>query len=204
MRVGSGFIGPQSENQRVSRDVSWFERFARPYDWLMPGTDVDALRAGLSMAERDVDRVLDVGGGTGRATRVLRGPERIVVDAARGMLERARRRGLGGIQADAGHLPVRENTADAVLVVDALHHIPDQVGALEEAARVLRPGGVLVVREFDRATLPGRFLVAAENAVGFDSSFFTPDELAAVVDRAGLDAAVPDRGFGYTVVGVRR
>jgi demethylmenaquinone methyltransferase/2-methoxy-6-polyprenyl-1,4-benzoquinol methylase len=188
----------------VARDVSWFDRFARPYDWLMPGTDVEALRAGLSMAERDVDRVLDVGGGSGRATRIIEGPQRIVVDAATGMLRRARQHGLEGIRADAGHLPMRDDTVDAVLVVDALHHIPDQVGALEEAARILRPGGVLVVREFDRATLPGRLLVGAEHAVGFDSSFFTPDELAGAVDRAGLDAAVPDRGFGFTVVGVRR
>lgn len=188
----------------MARDVSWFDRFARPYDWLMPGTDVDALRAGLSMAERDIERVLDVGGGSGRATRVLKGPERIVVDASAGMLAQARRHGLEGLQADAGHLPVRDETVDAILVVDALHHIPDQVGALEEAARVLRPGGVLVVREFDRATLPGRLLVGAEHAIGFDSSFFTPDELAAAVDRAGLDSAIPDRGFGYTVVGVRR
>lgn len=188
----------------MSRDVTLFDRFARPYDRLMPGTDVTALRAGLSMAERDVERVLDVGGGTGRAARALEGPERVVVDASRGMLEQARSRGLGVLQADGGHLPVRDESVDAVLVVDALHHIGDQVGTLEEAARVLRPGGVLVVREFDRATIPGRLLVAAEHAIGFDSAFFTPDELAFAVERTGLDVGVPQRGFGFTVVGVRR
>jgi demethylmenaquinone methyltransferase/2-methoxy-6-polyprenyl-1,4-benzoquinol methylase len=135
---------------------------------------------------------------------VLERPERVVVDASRSMLERARSHGLATLQADGGHLPVRDDSVDAVLIVDALHHIPDQVGTLEEAARVLRPGGVLVIREFDRATIPGRLLVAAEHAVGFDSSFFTPDELAFAVERAGLDVGVPQRGFGFTVVGVRR
>lgn len=188
----------------MSRDVSLFDRFARSYDLLMPGTNVGALRAGLSLVERDIERVLDVGGGTGRAARVIAGADRVVLDASRGMLRQARRHGIGAIQADAAHLPVRTDSVDAVLVVDALHHIPDQVGALEEAARVLRPGGVLVVREFNRATMAGRLLVNAERVVGFDSQFFTPDELSAAVARAGLDAAVPDRGFGFTVAGVCR
>lgn len=188
----------------MSRDVSLFDRFARAYDLLMPGANVGALRAGLSLAERDLDRILDVGGGTGRAARVITGADRAVVDASRGMLREASRHGLGTIQGDAAHLPVRTESVDAVLVVDALHHLPDQVGALEEAARVLRPGGVLVVREFNRATVPGRLLVTIEHLAGFDSQFYTPDELSAAVARAGLDAAVPDRGFGFTVAGVRR
>lgn len=188
----------------MSRDVSLFDRFARTYDLLMPGANVEALRAGLSLAERDVDRVLDVGGGTGRAARVITGAERTVVDASRGMLQQARRHGVGAVQGDAAHLPVRTSSVDAVLVVDALHHIPDQVGTLREAARVLRPGGVLVVREFNRATVPGRLLVNAEHLVGFDSQFYTPDELSAAVARTGLDAGVPDRGFGFTVAGVNR
>lgn len=188
----------------MSRDVSLFDRFAHSYDLLMPGTNVGALRAGLSFAERDLERVLDVGGGTGRAARALTGADRVVVDASRGMLRQAHRHGLGTVQGDAATLPVRTESVDAVLVVDALHHIPDQVGALAEISRVLRPGGVLVVREFNRATLPGRLLVNAEHLIGFDSQFYTPDELSAAIADAGLDAAVPDRGFGFTVAGVQR
>jgi len=186
------------------RDIAWFDRFARPYEWLMPGTDPDALAGGLALADRDVERALDVGGGTGRAARVLPTVDTVVVDPAEGMLREARRHGRTAVRGDAAHLPVADESVDAVLVVDALHHVPDQVGALAEAARVLREGGVLVIREFDRATLRGRALVAAEHLVGFDSRFFTPDELVAEVRRAGLDPAVPDRGFGFTVAGVKR
>lgn len=184
-------------------DVALFDRFARYYERFSPATNERALRAGLALADRDIERVLDVGGGTGRAARVLDG-ERVVIDPAHGMLREARRLELDGVRADAATLPVADSSVDAVVIVDALHHVADQTGALAEAERVLRPGGVLVCREFDRATVRGQALVAWEHLVGFDSEFFTPEELAAAVERAGLDAAIPARGFGFTVAGVKR
>jgi demethylmenaquinone methyltransferase/2-methoxy-6-polyprenyl-1,4-benzoquinol methylase len=185
-------------------DIALFDRFARLYGALMPAANDRPLRAGLALAERDVERVLDVGGGTGRAARAIDAPVRVVVDPSAGMLAGARAAGLDCVRADGAALPIPAASVDAVVIVDALHHVADQTGLLGEAQRVLRPGGVLVVREFDRATLLGRALVAAEHLVGFDSQFFTPEELAARVERAGLDAAVPDRGFGFTAVGIAR
>jgi ubiquinone/menaquinone biosynthesis C-methylase UbiE len=183
-------------------DVGRFHRWARLYDRLMLGTDADALAAGLALADRPVSRVLDVGGGSGRGVRAVDATERVVVDAARGMLRQARGHGLATVQGDAGTLPVRDDTADAVIIVDALHHMPAVDDVLGEARRVLRPGGVLVVREFDPTTVRGRGLVAAEWLVRFESQFWPPDVLADRVNAAGFDAHVPDRGFGYTVAGV--
>ncbi|PSQ46451.1 methyltransferase type 11, partial [Halobacteriales archaeon SW_12_67_38] len=70
-------------------DVAYFERFARQYERFMPSTDERALRAGLALADREVERVVDVGGGTGRAVRTIDVPVRIVVDAAHGMVREA-------------------------------------------------------------------------------------------------------------------
>jgi hypothetical protein len=39
--------------------------------------------------------------------------------------------------------------------------------------------------------------------VGFDSRFHDPDSLADMADDAGLRASVVERGFGYTMAGVR-
>ena len=192
------------EPMHAPGDVALFDRFAHLYERFMPSTDERALQAGLALADRDVERVLDVGGGTGRAARVLDVPQRIVIDAAGGMLAEARKRRLDCVRADAATLPIAEESIDAVVIVDALHHVADQTSALAEAKRVLRPGGVLVCREFDRATFRGQALVAWERLVGFDSEFFTPEELAAAVERVGLDAAVPSRKFGFTVAGVKR
>lgn len=181
-------------------DVRAFDTFAPLYDLFMPAADAVALRKGLACADRDVERVVEVGGGSGRAAREVGAT---VLDPARGMLERARGRGLETVQGSATDLPLADGTADAVLVVDALHHFPDHERCLEEMARVLAPGGVLVVREFDRSTLRGRLLVRSERLVRFDSRFYTAAELLAAVDDAGLDARPVEYGFEITVVGVK-
>jgi demethylmenaquinone methyltransferase/2-methoxy-6-polyprenyl-1,4-benzoquinol methylase len=185
-------------------DVRAFDRFAPAYDRLMPSARRAPLRRALSLADGRVARVLDVAGGAGRGARALDVPDPVVVDAAAGMCRRARARGVAAVRGDAARLPVADAAVDAVLIVDAFHHLPDRDGALGEARRALRPGGVLVIREFDPGTLRGRALAAAERLVGFDSTFLGPDALAAQVDGAGLDARVLDRGFGYTVVGRKR
>ncbi|WP_256403978.1 class I SAM-dependent methyltransferase [Haloplanus ruber] len=204
-------------------DVDFFDRVARLYDRLAPETDPEPLWSGLARADRPVERVLDLAGGTGRAARAVsrpgaegwRPPTAIVVDASRAMLDRAGRRGSAAVCGDAGRLPLRGNEAgeshetngsvvDAVVVLDALHHLPDPDAALAEAARVLRPGGVLVIREFDPETIRGRALVAAERAVGFDSTFRGPAATADAVAAAGLAPSVLDRGFAFTVVGKKR
>jgi len=185
-------------------DVATFDRFARAYDAVMPSARRSKLDAAFKLADRPIERLLDVGGGPGRAARATDADERIVVDPARGMLDRARAHGLEGVRGDGSRLPVRDGAVDAVVVSDALHHIADQRGVLQEARRVLRPGGVLVIREFDPTTLRGRALVAAERLWGFDSAFASPDALRADVEAVGLAAMVVERGFGYTVVGVRR
>jgi demethylmenaquinone methyltransferase/2-methoxy-6-polyprenyl-1,4-benzoquinol methylase len=191
-----------------SGDVRFFDRVARLYDRLAPATNAAPIRAGLALADRPVERVLDLAGGTGRAARAAGGegtvPEAVVVDASRPMLRRAVRRGTPGVQGDAGRLPIRDAAVDAVVVLDALHHLPGPDAALAESRRVLRPGGVLVVRDFDPGTLRGRALVAAERLVGFDSTFRGPDATAAAVEEAGLAATVLDRGFAFTVVGRKR
>ncbi|MWV63996.1 methyltransferase domain-containing protein [Halorubrum sp. JWXQ-INN 858] len=185
-------------------DVRFFDRIAPLYDRVMPPASGEALAAGFDRAERPIRRLLDVGGGSGRAAASIVGPEITVVDVSFGMLARAReQRGLPAVAGDAGRLPVCDGVVDAVMIVDALHHLPDRTAALGEAARVLAPGGVLVVREFDPEHPLGRALEAAEHAFGMGSSFVAPDALADELSAAGLSPAVVDRGFGYTVVGVK-
>lgn len=183
-------------------DVHTFHRFARPYDWVMPGADAAVLAGGLDVARRPVDRVLDLGGGPGRAVRALGATEGLVLDAAGGMVRRAAGHGLAAIQGDAARLPLREAAVDAVVVTDALHHMRGHEAVLAECARVLRPGGALLVREFDPGTRRGWALVATEHLVGFDSTFHRPDDLADMVAAAGLTPVVVERGFAYTVAGL--
>jgi demethylmenaquinone methyltransferase/2-methoxy-6-polyprenyl-1,4-benzoquinol methylase len=186
--------------RRWNWDVVAFDTFAPLYDLLMPAADSLSLRKGLACADRDIERVVDVGGGSGRAGREVGAT---VLDPARGMLKRAKAKGLETVQASATDLPLADGSVDAVFVVDALHHFPDHDRCLSEIARVLAPGGVLVVREFDRSTRRGRLLEFAERVVAFDSTFYSAAELQTRIDAAGLDARPIEYGFGMTVVGVK-
>ncbi|MFC7070704.1 class I SAM-dependent methyltransferase [Halobaculum lipolyticum] len=186
-------------------DVRFFDRIAPLYDLFMPPVRAEDLRAGLAFAHRPVEHVVDLGGGTGRAARTLGGLglDATVFDYSAGMLRRARAAGVAGVRADASRLPLRDGAVDAVVVTDALHHFPDVPGALAEAARVLAPGGVVVVREFDPGTTRGRALAGLESVAGMDSRFVGARELARLLSDTGLRGHVVDPGFGYTVVGVR-
>lgn len=183
-----------------SGDVWFFDRVAPLYDRVMPPVDRAALAAALAMADREVTRVVDVGGGSGRAIRTVDATARVVVDASPGMLRRVPN-GIGRVLGSATALPIRDGAVDAVLCVDALHHLPEPETVLSEARRVVRPGGVVVIREFDRTTLRGRLVGLGERVLGFDSRFFSADELADALAAVGLSPTVLERGFDCTVVG---
>jgi ubiquinone/menaquinone biosynthesis C-methylase UbiE len=105
------------------------------------------------------ERVLEIGPGTGYYTLELAewlGHEGTVeiFDLQPEMLDhtirRARERGLWNVnptQGDARQLPWEDDSFDAAILVATLGEIPDQDAALREVARVLRPGGRLIVGE---------------------------------------------------------
>ena len=187
-----------------SGDRWFFDRVAPVYDWFMFGADADAIWAGLEMADRPVRRVADVGGGTGRGLRAVSPAEGLVIDASRPMVERARNRNVAVALGDARRLPLADESVDAVTIIDALHHLPEPERALRDAVRVTRPGGVVVVREFDPSTIRGRAIELGEVGMGFDSTFLTPAEATDWLRGLGLDASVPDLGWSYTAAGVKR
>ncbi len=49
------------------------------------------------------------------------------------------------VETDANAVPAPDGAADRVVMVDVLHHLHDQPGALSEVTRLLRPGGLFVV-----------------------------------------------------------
>jgi ArsR family transcriptional regulator len=100
-------------------------------------------------------RLLDIGTGTGRLLEIA-APHvdtALGVDASREMLALARarlaERGLAGRcavrQADMYRLPLPDHGFDVVALQMVLHYAEDPAAALAEAARVLKPGGLLLV-----------------------------------------------------------
>ena len=97
-------------------------------------------------------RVLDVGAGTGVSTLELgrSGAFAVGLDLSTGMLRAGRRvrPEVPLLAGDALALPFADGTFDAVTISFALRNVVDVDGALTELARVVRPGGRLVVCEF--------------------------------------------------------
>jgi SAM-dependent methyltransferase len=126
-----------------------FDRIADRYD---------ATRGGLERGRRLADAmepylgdalpVLEVGVGTGvmAAAFIERGRAVVGVDLAGPMLERARAKvGARLAMADAHQLPVGTGRVDAAYLVWVLHLVADPGAVVRECARVLRPGGRLLV-----------------------------------------------------------
>ncbi|MBC8104297.1 MAG: class I SAM-dependent methyltransferase [Cytophagales bacterium] len=101
-----------------------------------------------SSAEGDAPRVLDVGCGTGGTMERLRalGGEPAGLDVEPLALTFCRKRGHRHLLlGSATSLPFTDGAFDAVVALDVLEHIPDDVAAAREIARILRPGGRLFV-----------------------------------------------------------
>lgn len=91
--------------------------------------------------------VVDVGCGPGNLYATLGGKPKLLigVDVSRGALEMAQSIGYTPLLADAQQMPLRSGFADIVAVNATLHHCDDMVQALTESARLVRPGGILVI-----------------------------------------------------------
>jgi demethylmenaquinone methyltransferase/2-methoxy-6-polyprenyl-1,4-benzoquinol methylase len=218
-----GGARPSRESEEFAAEVrGMFDRIAGVYDLMN-----SAMTAGLHHRWRqraaDLARVgpgsdaLDVCCGTGDLALELRrriGPDGRVVgsDFSEPMLELARRKvgeeGLG-VEfgwADALELPYGDASFDAVTIGFGARNLADLDRGLAEMARVLRPGGRLVILEITR---PSREPLASFYGLWFDRlipllgsladsdaysylpqsvrSFPEPRELAARIDRAGFD-----------------
>lgn len=185
-------------------DAWFFDWFAPVYDRLMPAADRTAVIDGLERGSIDVETVIDLAGGSGRIARELADEYDVTVfDVSRPMLQQARRHGLDGVRSDATQLSVRDEAIDGIVMADAYHHLSDPAGVLAEGVRVLRPGGVFVVRDFNPATIRGKGIEIGERLLGWPCAFRTPGGLAADLETAGFDAFVLEGGFDYTVVGVK-
>lgn len=171
-----------------------FDLIAPVYDRLLPSPDPELWLELLRLPAR---RLLDAGGGTGRVAWELRRMARqtIVCDLSHRMLRQLRHKEeLQPVQADVLCLPFPDGTFDRALVADALHHFPDQQGALRELLRVLTPGGRLVIEEPDLHRLPVKAVALVEKAFLMGSRFLRPEEICRLAENVGGKAAIGRRG----------
>jgi arsenite methyltransferase len=137
---------------------AYFERVAGRWDALRSGYFSEAVReAAIAKAYLRPEMVVaDVGSGTGFLAAALAPLVRrvYVLDGSPAMLAVAQVNlkefdNLVYQQAESTALPLPDGSLDAVFANMYLHHCPDPLAAIQEMARILRPGGRLVITDMD-------------------------------------------------------
>ena len=185
---------------RAYYESFWADAPADPEPW-----DWERRRALLLSEAQPGERVLDLGCGAGRFVAALRdaGADAVGVEVAEAALERARAVAPGAdlrlLEPD-GSIPLDHGSVDLVWCSEVLEHVADVAHLLQEARRVLRPGGRILV------TVPfhGRVQAAGVALVRFEAHFdpqgqhlrfFTARSLGTLLVAAGF-AAPMVRGVG--------
>ncbi len=122
-----------------------FDRIASIYDatrWAgVPPSIVERMLDAMKDAFKDCTLILDIGIGTGRFAQYFdnSGSTVVGVDVSVAMMAQAREKGVRNlVRADAHHLPFRDQTFDASMMIHLLHLARDWVQVIHEVGRVTR------------------------------------------------------------------
>src|SRR6202166_2516005 len=127
-----------------------YDRWAPVYDLVFGGVFSKGRKAAIQLTNKIGGRVLDVGSGTGISLPQYAPHLRIFgTDISEAMLRKAKRRvadlGLKHVEGlavmDAEKLEFPDNSFDVVMAQYVVTAVPNPEAALDELARVLRPGG---------------------------------------------------------------
>ncbi|MBI1208979.1 MAG: metalloregulator ArsR/SmtB family transcription factor [Azospirillum sp.] len=180
-------------SSRTEAAAAYFRRNAERWDRIrslhVPEREVERVLLDL-LPECGVDDLVDVGTGTGRMLELF-GPRvtrAVGVDLSREMLAIARAKldqaGLRNCQVRLGdmyRLPMASASVDALIIHQVLHFAERPAAVVAEAARILRPGGRLLVVDFARHGLEQLRDEHAHLRLGFDE-----DEVATWCRQQGL------------------
>lgn len=186
----------------TSPSAALFDRWSATYD--RPGLQLFTYRPIHDAVLEELDglepsKVVDLGCGTGQLTQrlVRRFPDADIVgvDVSDGMLTEAARRlrDIGGgaqplMRADALQLPFAASEVDLVVCIESFHWYPDQAAALAELARVLKPGGRLLIASIATVTGAGdRLLRTATSAAGRTIRALPPHRMRQLLARSGFE-----------------
>ncbi|MGL5138460.1 MAG: class I SAM-dependent methyltransferase [Beijerinckiaceae bacterium] len=195
-----------------------YQRWARVYDKVYLRVLAASHKKVAKAASAAGCRILEVGVGTGLVLRhYTRDREVIGIDLSLPMLQKATEkvsalrlshvRGLAAM--DACHLGFADASFDVVSVPFVLTLVPDPEGALDEMARVLKPGGhIVIVSRFGAEKGAQEKLEAGlaplMKKVGLSSSFKVSRVANWAAAKGGFEMLGVEPGFYFTLVRLRK
>jgi ubiquinone/menaquinone biosynthesis C-methylase UbiE len=183
-----------------------FDSVAWCYDWTPIPTHPRRLHPHLQSLKGPI---IDLGGGTGKyTTRMLAAEDQhaIIVDPSRKMLAKgyAKGRRASYIQAMGQRLPFGDESITAAISTEAFHHLgQDQDLVLKEVSRVLREDGAFFIEEPDPSRFIGRIMAWGEKVQGMNSVFWTPSQLAKLLEQH-FEKVVTTRTGWFTYLAIAR
>jgi ubiquinone/menaquinone biosynthesis C-methylase UbiE/DNA-binding transcriptional ArsR family regulator len=182
---------------RADNAARYFAAHAAEWDDIRslhaPETLVEAAMV-EAVGDKPVRTLLDLGVGAGRMMELFapQAERAIGVDLSTAMLAVARGRmeetGLRNVQLRQGDiyaLPIERNSVDLAVMHQVLHYLDDPARALREAARVLAPGGRLLVVDFAPHQEEALRDKHAHRRLGFSDA-----EIAGLLAQAGLETVL--------------
>jgi ubiquinone/menaquinone biosynthesis C-methylase UbiE len=195
----------------------YFDTVAPQWDNLRKGFFSEAVREkAFAVAGVEPGRLAaDIGAGVGFVTEGLltRGLHIIAVDRSEAMLAEMKNRfGEGGAVeyriGEAESLPLEDSSVDYVFANMVLHHVDSPPAAIREMARILKPGGKLVITDLDRHDFDFLRTEHCDRWMGFDrpdvGRWFTETGLVDVkIDCVGENCcAASQSGCGEAAVSI--
>lgn len=180
--------------------IAWVYDFAVSSRWFC---NPDRLLSLLELTGEEA--VADLGGGTGLYAAAFSPHCRsvTVIDESARMLSRVPgAENVSVMRADIRSLPIPDNSYDDALMIDVVHHVPSAEKAIAEAHRILKPGGRLLVVDFDAHSIKTRLIRPFEVLLFGHIHYRTPEAMAEVLCTAGFtDVRCEDCAWNYIVTG---
>jgi len=177
----------------MSDSQTYFARVAEDWDEIRTGFFTEAMRdAAIEKAQLPASAVVaDIGTGTGFVLQGLvnRAARLVGFDESEEMLAVARQKlsqytHVELRRAEGRRLPAKDGCFDAVFANMYLHHTPDPAAAIAEMARILKPGGRLVIIDLDSHDQAWMREAMADRWLGFNRddirTWYEAADLAAI------------------------
>ncbi len=164
-------------DQHPGRYEAWFERHRSVYE-----SELAAVRK--LVPERGIG--LEIGVGSGRFAEPL--GIQFGVEPSAEMCKLADQRGISVVQACAEELPFRNTQFDFTLMVTTICFLDDAIRALQEARRVLRPRGNIIIGFVDKNSAVGKTYQEHkdENVFYRYADFYAVEEVIGLLRKSGF------------------
>ena len=196
----------QSREARARVAAAYFEANAAEWDSVrklhLPESDIEE-RMRAVVGEQPIGLFVDLGTGTGRMLELFadRYESGLGFDLSREMLSVARanleKAGVTNAQVRHGDLfslPLESGTADLVCLHQVLHYLAEPGAAVREAARLLKPGGRLVISDFAPHELEFLRDEHAHRRLGFSEEEVNAWRRASSLDLVAAETLSPQGG----------